>query len=411
MQDPAGRFRVDTKLLFLSRMVRMFAYGFLAVVLGLYMDAAGFNAHQIGLLVTLTLAGDTVISLALTTRADRFGRRRTLLVGAFLMAGAGFLFASTNHFWLLVLAATIGVISPSGGEVGPFLAVEQAALSQAVAKGRMTAVLAWYNLAGSFCTALGALTSGALAQALHTHGMSLQSAYRVIVMGYGGLGLVLAVVASLLSSGVEVGLASADCAPARARLGLGRSRAVVFRLSALFALDAFAGGLVVQSLVAYWFHVRFGVEPALIGAVFFGANLLAGVSALAAARLAKRFGLLNTMVFTHLPSNLLLVLVPFMPSLSLVILVFLLRFSLSQMDVPTRQAYMLAVVSPEERSAAGGVANVARTIGASASPVLAGLLLGSASLLGGVFVLAGGLKVVYDLLLLGSFRTVRISDV
>jgi MFS family permease len=411
MQDLAKRTRTDSKLLFLSRMVRMFAYGFLAVVLGLYMDAAGFNAHQIGLLVTLTLAGDTVISLVLTTRADRFGRRRTLLLGAFLMAGAGFLFASTNHFWLLVLAATIGVISPSGGEVGPFLAVEQAALSQAVAKGRMTAVLAWYNLAGSFCTALGAFTSGALAQALHAHGMSLHEGYRAIVMTYGGLGLVLAVVAFSLSPAVEVGLASADRTPARAQLGLSRSRAVVLRLSALFALDAFAGGLVVQSLVAYWFHVRFGVEPGLIGAIFFGANLLAGISALAAARLAKRFGLLNTMVFTHLPSNLLLVLVPFMPNLPLVILVFLLRFSLSQMDVPTRQAYMLAVVSPEERSAAGGVANVARTIGAAASPMLAGLLLGSTSLLGGIFVLAGGLKVVYDLLLLARFSKVRISNI
>jgi MFS family permease len=411
MQEPAGRSRVDTKLLFLSRMVRMFAYGFLAVVLGLYLDAVGFNAREIGLLVTLTLAGDTIISLALTTSADRFGRRRTLLFGAFLMAAAGFVFASTNHFWVLVLTATIGVISPSGGEVGPFLAVEQAALSQAVERGRTTAVLAWYNLAGSLCTAMGALTSGALAQALQAQGMPLLSAYRAIVVGYGGLGLVLAVVASMLSPGVEIRPASADCASARAKLGLGRSRAVVLHLSALFALDAFAGGLVVQSLVAYWFHVRFGVEPALIGAIFFGANLLAGVSALAAARLAKRFGLLNTMVFTHLPSNVLLVLVPFMPTLSLVIFVFLLRFSLSQMDVPTRQAYMLAVVSPEERSAAGGVANVARTIGASASPALAGLLLGSASLLGGIFVLAGGLKVVYDLLLLRSFRTVHISDI
>jgi MFS family permease len=399
------------KLLFLSRMVRMFAYGFLAVILGLYMDAVGFNAHQIGLLVTLTLAGDTVISLVLTTSADRFGRRRTLLLGAFLMAGAGFLFASTNRFWLLLLAATVGVISPSGGEVGPFLAVEQAALSQAVARGRMTAVLAWYNLAGSVCTALGALTSGALAQGLHAHGMSLQAGYRAIVMAYGGLGLVLAVIAFSLSPGVEISLAPPDRAASRAQLGLGRSRAVVLRLSALFALDAFAGGLVVQSLVAYWFHIRFGLEPGLIGAVFFGANLLAGVSALAAARLARRFGLLNTMVFTHLPSNLLLVLVPFMPNLPLVILVFLLRFSLSQMDVPTRQAYMLAVVSPEERSAAGGVANVARTIGAAASPMLAGLLLGSTSLLGGIFVLAGGLKVVYDLLLLARFRKVRISNI
>lgn len=402
--------KTDTWLLFTSRMIRMFAYGLLAVILGLYLSERGFNARQIGLLITLTLAGDTVVSLYLTSVADRLGRRRTLLVGALLMAGAGMLFAAASQFWLLLAAATVGVISPSGNEVGPFLAVEQAALAQTMPRGRLTAFFAWYNLAGSFSTALGALASGLAAQALNAQGMSLAASYRVLVVAYGGLGLLLALIANALSPAVEAARSSGDIPRPKARFGLHRSRHVVLKLSALFLLDAFAGGLVVQSLVAYWFHVRFGLEAGLIGAIFFGANLMAGISALGAVRIAKRYGLLNTMVFTHLPSNLLLILVPLMPTLPLVILVFLMRFSLSQMDVPTRQAYILAAVSPEERSAAGGVANVARTVGAALSPMLAGMLLGSTGSLGAIFILAGGLKILYDLLLLRGFSGIAVPE-
>ena len=194
------------------------------------------------------------------------------------------------------------------------------------------------------------------------------------------------------------------------RLGLHRSSRVVLHLSALFALDSFAGGFVLQSIVAYWFHLRFGVEPGLLGTVFFAANLLAGVSALAAAAVASRIGLVNTMVFTHLPSNLLLMLVPLMPSLPLAIAVLLLRFSISQMDVPTRQSYMMAVVSPDERSSAAGLTGSARTIGSSLSPILVGPLLANPALLGVPFLLSGGLKVVYDLLLYRSFRAVGVRD-
>ena len=194
---------------------------------------------------------------------------------------------------------------------------------------------------------------------------------------------------------------------AKRALGLHRSRPVVLRLSAFFALDAFAGGLIVQSMMAYWFHVRFGVEAGVIGSIFFGANLLAGISALLAGRLARQIGLINTMVFTHIPSNILLMFVPLMPSLPLAILVLLLRFSISQMDVPTRQSYTMAVVAPDERSAASGVTAIARSVGAALSPSLAGLFLGVPTLLSLPFFLAGGLKIVYDLLLYRSFRTVK----
>jgi MFS family permease len=396
----------DGRRLFGTRLARLFAYGFLSVVLVLYLVEAGLSEERIGLLLTLTLLGDTVISLWLTTGADRFGRRRTLLVGAGLMVFAGGLFAVAGDFVLLLVAATVGVISPSGNEVGPFLPVEQAALSQIVPADDRTRVFAWYNLVGSFATATGALAGGALAQGLQGAGMALLASYRAVVVGYAAMGLVLGALFTRLSPAVEAA-SPAPVAAARVRFGLHRSRGVVLRLAALFSLDAFGGGLVVQSIVAYWFHVRFGVEPAMLGGIFFGANVLAGLSALAAARIASRIGLLNTMVFTHIPSNVLLLLVPLMPTLPLAISVLLLRFSISQMDVPTRQSYTMAVVSPDERSAAAGVTGVARTTGAALAPVFTGPLLANHALLGVPFFLAGFLKIVYDLALYRSFRSLR----
>jgi MFS family permease len=396
----------DGRRLFGTRVARLFAYGFLSVVLVLYLVRRGLSEERIGLLLTLTLLGDTAISLWLTTGADRFGRRRTLLAGAGLMVFAGALFAATGDFVLLLVAATVGVISPSGNEVGPFLPVEQAALSEIVPASDLTRVFAWYNLVGSFATAVGALAGGLLAQGLQGAGMGSLASYRAVVVGYAAMGLVLGVLFTRLTPAVESAGAGPPVVP-RLRLGLHRSRGVVLKLAALFSLDAFGGGLVVQSIVAYWFHVRFGVPPAVLGGIFFGANVLAGVSALAAARIASRIGLLNTMVFTHLPSNVLLFLVPLMPTLPLAITVLLLRFSISQMDVPTRQSYTMAVVSPDERSAAAGITGVARTTGAALAPVFTGPLLANPALLGVPFFLAGFLKIVYDLVLYRSFRSLR----
>jgi predicted MFS family arabinose efflux permease len=227
-----------------------------------------------------------------------------------------------------------------------------------------------------------------------------------VVIGYAAVGVVLGALFSGLTPGIEVA-AKPEHVRMRSRFGLHRSRRVVFKLSALFALDAFAGGFVVQSIVAFWFHTRFGVSPGVLGAIFFGANVLAGVSALLAARVAARIGLINTMVFSHIPSNILLMLVPFMPILPLAIALLLLRFSISQMDVPTRQSYTMAVVSPDERSAAAGVTGIARTTGAALSPVIAGPMLANSTLLGLPFMLAGALKIVYDLLLYRSFRGLK----
>ncbi|HEY5891822.1 MAG TPA: MFS transporter, partial [Chthoniobacterales bacterium] len=318
-------------------------------------------------------------------------------------------FAFTKSLPLLLIAAIIGVISPSGYEVGPFLAVEQAALSKTIPDKKRTSVFAWYNLVGAFATAFGALAGGWLSGFLQKAGSTPLDSYRVILLGYAAIGVLLALLFAGLSPRVEV-LRSDSSAALQARFGLHRSRGAVLKLCSLFALDAFAGGFVIQSIVAYWFHIRFSVDPATLGGIFFGANILAGISGLATAWIAARIGLVNTMVFTHLPSNILLFLVPLMPNLPLAIAVLLLRFSLSQMDVTPRQSYTMAVVAPDERSAAAGVTGIARTIGASLSPALAGLLISNPALLGAPFFVASGLKVVYDLLLYRSFRGLRAPE-
>ena len=399
----------DGVLLFLTRFTRLFSYGALSVVLVFYLTSLGLSESQTGLLLTLTLLGDTLVSLLLTTQADRIGRRRMLIVGAFLMAGAGLAFAFTTNFLFLVVAGTIGVISPSGNEVGPFLPIEQAALSQVVTPRSRTEVFAWYALTGSLATAAGSLFAGLLTQSLEGASMTPLASERTIVLLYAGLGALLAIFFNRLTPAAEVHDPSAAPA-ATTRLGVGSSRAIVLRLSALFALDAFGGGFVVQSLAAYWFYLRFGVNPATLGGIFFGANVFAGVSALLASRLAARFGLVRTMVFTHLPSNILLMLVPLMPNLPLATLVLLVRFSISQMDVPTRQSYIMAIVRPEERSAAAGITGVARTTGAALAPVLAGLLFARPTLINVPFFIAGTLKIAYDLLLYRAFVRLEPSE-
>jgi MFS family permease len=408
-QAPEAAARTDIRLLFATRITRLFAYGLLSVILALYLAALGLSTPEIGALMTLTLIGDTVISLWLTVVADRVGRRRMLLVGAGLMAVTGGLFAVSREFVVLLVAATLGVISPSGHDIGPFLSIEQAALSERVPFSRRTRAFAWYSLVGSFATAGGALAGGAIAQVLQRAGHAPLESYRVLVILYAVAGAVLFALFARLSPAVEPSAAAAGT-KLRMRFGLHRSRKTVARLSGLFALDAFGGGFAIQSLVAYWFYLRFGTEPAMLGAIFFGANLLAGVSALLAARLAARIGLINTMVFTHLPSNVLLMLVPLMPSEGLAIATLLLRFSISQMDVPTRQSYVMAVVSADERSAAAGVTAVARSVGAAASPGLAGLFLASATLASIPFFLAGTLKIAYGLLLYRGFRSARPTE-
>lgn len=394
----------DGWLLFSTRMVRLFAYGLLSIVLALYLAAVGLSEREIGLLLTLTLVGDALVSLLLTRVADRIGRRWMLRAGAGLMILAGVVFALTSNPLLLTLAAGVGTLSPSGNEVGPFLAIEQAALAHITPGRQRTHIFAWYNLVGSLATALGALSGGALADEFQRMGSTPLGSYRVLFVGYAVLGSVLVVLFTVLSGKVEVEATSGSRTPGFS--GLPQSRTIVRNLSVLFMIDSFAGGLVVQSLLAYWLHLRFGADAAALGQLFFGVYLLAGLSALVAARIAARFGLINTMVFTHIPASVFLMLTPLMPNLPLAMALILLRHCVAQMDVPARHSYLMAMVAPDERSAAAGVTTVARTAGSAFAPSLTGALLG-AGFLNLPFFLAGGMKIAYDLALYVSFRNLK----
>lgn len=393
-------------------MVRLFGCGLFAVVLALYLDGVGLSGRQIGLLLTLTFLGDAVISLWLTTRADRFGRRATLKIGALLMVLGGAGMALTDNFYLLTLAATLGVISPTGAEVGPFLAIEQACVAHLIDARERTRAFAWYHVAGFTSSALGALGGGLLANALQAHGGTAVASYRVLFWIFASCGLLLFFLSARLNESVEV--PATDRASASSTepwthrlLGLGEVRPIVLKLSALFALDSFGGGFCVQSFLAWWCHEKFGVSDADLGGLFFGANLLSGLSALAAVPLAKRIGLINTMVWTHLPSSLLLMCVPLMPTFAGAAALLWLRNCISQMDVPTRTSYVNAIVPAPFRSAANGVTTTAKQFGTSLAPLIAAPLLASAVWMSAPFYLCGGAKIIYDLLLWRSFRRVR----
>jgi MFS family permease len=374
------------------------------VILALYLAAIGMNDQQIGMLLTLTLVGDALVSLLVSRIADRLGRRQMLLVGAGLMLLAGIVFALTSQPLVLMAVAFIGTLSPTGNEAGPFLAIEQAALAQITSSQRRTQVFAWYNLVGSMATALGALIGGIAAETLQRWGSSPLQSYRALFGVYALLGALLGGFFFLLSSQVEVALTH-DLHNAR-KSGLHQSRALVHGLSLLFMFDSFAGGLVVQSLLAYWFHLRFGADATTLGQLFFFVHVVAGLSALVAARIAGRFGLINTMVFTHIPANIFLLLTPLMPTLSLAMAMCILRYCVAQMDVPARHSYLMAVVAADERSAAAGITTFARTAGSSLAPSITGALFG-ASLFSVPFFLAGSLKIMYDVALYFCFRHVK----
>jgi MFS family permease len=394
----------DWAVVISARSVRMFAYGFLSVGLALYLSAIGYSPVAIGLLFTVALAGSAATSTAVSLLVDRWGRRRVLVASAVAMTVTGLGLATQTAFGVVLALAALGGLSPTGQEVGPCQPIEQAVLSRSAGAARVLPY-AWYNLAGTLAAAFGALAAGLVPAALQAAGWQPIAAQRAAAWAFGGCGAVLAVLYTTLSHAVE---AEPHTGPDPGG-GLRRSRRIVFGLTALFAADALAGGFVVQSLVALWFHQRFGVDLESLGLLFFGANLLAAVSYLPAAWLAGRLGLLGTAVFTHLPSNLLLACVPLMPTWPLAAGVLLARQALSSMDVPTRQAYTMAVVAPDERAAAAGLTNAIRPAAASVAPVLSGAALAT-SASGLPFLLAGGIKVAYDLALWLAFRRVPLAS-
>jgi MFS family permease len=397
----------------LMRGLRQMAYGCLSVILGVVLADEGFSPAAIGILITVSLVGDMVGTYVISLFADAWGRRRTLALLALLMAGTGVIFGLVSSYPVLLVAAFFGTLGTTASETAPFLPIDQAMLAQVSTPERRTALFARYNLIASLSTALGALAAG-LPALLMQSGLPLASGTRLLFGMYTVLGLVVADLSLRLSPSVEAPVRPpVEIQNLRQRLAppLHRSRGIVWRLTALFSVDALAGGLVVQSLMALFFHLRFGLPLSTLSALFFGANLLSALSFLAAVPLARRFGLLNTMVFTHLPSNVLLALVAFAPTFPLAAAVLLLRQVLSQMDVPTRQAYTMALVDPQERTAAASVTSLARSLGSATSPIFAGLLLQGPLLLVGLpFILAGTLKAAYDLTLWSIFRHVHPKE-
>jgi MFS family permease len=397
----------DGRLLFMGRALRTFGFGYLSVILTLYLARRGLSTLQIGAVLTATLVEDALATTALAAIADRVGRRRVLMLTPLFITLAGALLALARQPWLLMIAAVVGTLSPGGQEAGPFSPLEQAALPEAARREALTRAFAWYNVCGFLPAALGALAAGAWLSAARWLGADRMAAYHGLLWLYATSGLALSLLYARLSPAVEARRHSPDVQPAH--LGLHRSRRIVAQLAGLQAVDALAGGFVVQSLLVYWFHLRYGVGPEVLGPLFFGTNLLSAVSFLVAARVADRFGLLNTMVFTHLPSNVLLALVPLLPSLPLAAATLLARHLLSQMDVPTRQAYTMALVAPDERSAAAGFTTSARAMAQAVAPVFSGLTMARAAM-GLPFFLAGGLKIAYDLALYFRFRGVSLPD-
>jgi MFS family permease len=405
--------RRSTRLILLMRGLRSMDYGLLAVILGVVLAGEGFSPAAIGVLITVSLVGDMVGTYVIGLVADTWGRRRTLALLSLLMAATGVVFGLVTSYPVLLLAAFFGTLGTSASETAPFLPIDQAMIAQITPPPRRTAMFARYNLIASGSSAVGALAAG-LPDLLTRTGLPVASGIRLLFGMYAVLGLVVAGLSLRLSSPVE--------APARPHIEiqslgqrlapqLHRSRGIVWKLTALFSVDAASGGLVVQSLVALFFHLRFGVSLTTLSVLFFGANLLSALSFLAAVPLARRFGLLNTMVFTHLPSNVLLALVAFAPTFPIAAALLLVRQMLSQMDVPTRQAYTMALVDPEERTAAASVTSLARSLGSATSPVFSGLLLQGPLLVVGLpFILAGTLKAAYDLTLWSIFRHVRLKE-
>ncbi|MCH8093309.1 MAG: MFS transporter [Chloroflexi bacterium] len=386
----------DGWLVLASKGTRSFGYGFLSVILGLYLDEVGFSPVQVGFIFTATLVGSALLTGVVISRADRLGRRRMLMVSSGLMALSGIIFAVTQAPWLLLVAALTGTISPTSGEVGPFETIEAAILPQTASEKTRNRAFGLYNAVGAAMVALGALAA-AIPATLSL--LDLLASYRLMFMLYAALGIATFLAASRLSPKVELARL-----PERASfITLTHSRGPVLRLAGLFAVDSFAGGFVVQSLLVYWFSLRFGVGAEFLGPLFFGVNVMKSISYLLAVRIADRIGLLNTMVFSHLPSNVLLIMIPLMPSLTAASAVLLARHLLSQMDVPTRGSYIVAVVKPEERTSAVGVTTLSRTLAHAFGPVLAGAAI-SVARFGFPFFVAGGLKIAYDLALYFSFR-------
>ena len=397
----------DGKLLLAARTLRTFAYGFLSVILAIYLKLVGFEDFYIGLILTATLVNSVIFTLIASFYADRVGRRKILIMYAALMSLSGLIFFLTTNYIALIISALIGTINVTGTETGAFLSIEQAVLPQMVNDiNKRNTVYALYNMVGTFAMSAGVLLSGLPQILAQQYGLNQIQSIRPLFLLYSIIGLAVLGIYYLISNKVEVQTNSMRHKPLRETLSP-QSKQIVGKLSSLFALDSFAGGFVIQSIVSLWFFTKFGVDLTTLSYIFSVAGVLTAFSYLAAAKIADRIGLINTMVFTHIPSNILIILVAFAPTFPLAVALYLARMALSQMDVPTRQSYLVAVVKENESTAAAGITNISRNITQSISPSIAGYILQSLSILSAPFVLGGALKIVYDVALYFNFKSIK----
>jgi len=401
----------DGKLLLAARTLRTFAYGFLSVILAIYLKLVGIEDFYIGLILTATLVNSVIFTLITSFYADRIGRRKILILYAALMSLSGVIFFVTTNYIALITSALIGTINVTGTETGAFLSIEQAVLPQTIndIKKRNT-VYALYNMVGTFAMSAGVLLSGLPQIITQQYGLNQIESIRPLFLFYSLIGLAILGIYYLISNEVEVQVNDDILSKPLKQTLSPKSKQIVGKLSSLFALDSFAGGFVIQSIVSLWFFTKFGVELTTLSYIFSIAGVLTAFSFLAAVKIANRIGLINTMVFTHLPSNILLILVAFAPTFPLAVAFYLARMTLSQMDVPTRQSYLVAVVRENERTAAAEITNISRNITQAVSPSLAGYILQSLSLLSAPFILGGVLKIVYDVILYFNFKSIKPSD-
>lgn len=405
MSDPASGDRYLTRdgwLLLSTRGVRSFGYGFLSVILAIYLDLLGFDKLMIGAVLSATLLGSAAFTTFVSVYADRLGRRRMLVALAILMGVSGIIFALTTDTVAIFVAAIIGTLSPTGAEVGSFLPMEQAILPQTTSQERRNSVFATYNVVGTLCSAFGALFSGLVA-ILQDAGIDQLESFRYMFLIYALLAFSVAGLYLTLSSSSE--LAAEHRNLPRKSLSP-QTRKVIARLGGLFGVDAFAGGFVLQSIISYWFFTRYGVPEGQLSVIFFVASLLTTMSFYAAVWLARRIGLINTMVFTHIPSNVLLILVPVADTFLLSLAFYLARQAISQMDVPTRQSYTVAIVAPEERTTVASITSFSRNVSQAASPSISGYAMQAVSL-SSPFFIGGSLKIVYDIAVYFNFRNIK----
>lgn len=397
----------DGKLLLTARILRTFAYGFLSIILAIYLKLLGFDDILIGLLLASTLINSVIFTLIASFYADRLGRKKTLIIYAVLMSVSGIIFLITENYVAMIIAALVGTINVTGSETGAFLSIEQAILPQTVKDiQKRNTIFALYNMVGTFAMSAGILVSG-VPDLLQQHGLDQISSIKPLFAFYSIIGIAVTITYFMLTREIET--KNTIQRPFTKTLSP-KSKKIVGKLSGLFAIDSFAGGFVIQGVVSLWFFTKFGADLVTLSYIFSVSGLLTAFSFIAAAKIADRIGLINTMVFTHIPSNILLILVGFAPSLPLAIGLYLARNALSQMDVPTRQSYIVSVVDEDERTAAAGITNVSRNVAQAISPSLTGYILYSLPSLAAPFVLGGVLKIIYDISLYLNFRNTKPKD-